>query len=130
MDLSEAVTVCSAPENHAAERDSRLKPRQSLTSGKVTHHISFRLSISGDAASFCVFSPSEAEGAAKPLFSPSVLVFKRKLRQECLRLLPQERNRSSDSTRSPAGSKPAQNDTNQSISKSLEGGIFAILEKL
>lgn len=53
-------------------RDSRLKPRQSLTSGEVTHHASFRQSISGDAATFSCLSPSEAEADVKspqnPLF--------------------------------------------------------------
>lgn len=60
-------------------RDSRLKPRQSLTSGEVTHHASFRQSISGDAATFSCLSPSEAEADVKspqnPLFFPLIYLF-------------------------------------------------------
>jgi len=65
--------------------DSRLKQRQSLTSGKMTHHISFTLSILGDAATFFVFSSSEAKDTAKPFFFFSNLpsVLQRKLRWEC-----------------------------------------------
>lgn len=102
VDLSAAVALCSAPENHAAERQPRSKPRQSLTSGKVTHRISFSLSISDDAASFFFQSPQRRQ-ALRSLFSvPRSQFFKRKLRQECLHLLPRERNWSSDATCSPA----------------------------
>ena len=114
------------PKTNAAERDSCLKPRQSLTSGKVTHHISFRLSISGDAASFfCFFfffSPQSLFSA--PL---GLSFFKRKVcgRSACVCY-----HRRETGALIQHGSKRAHNDTNQSLSKSLEGGIFAILETL
>lgn len=112
-------------QNHAAERDSRLKPRQSLTSGKVTHHISFRLSISGDAASFCVFfffgffPSSEAAGTAEPLFQPRSLFFKRKLQQECCVCYHRRESEALIQHAAMPGSKRAQNDTNQSLRRVL-----------
>lgn len=136
MDLSAAAAVCCAPENHAAERDPRLKPRQNLTSGKVTHHISFTLSILGDAASFCVFLlKGNRHCGARASFQPwsqfcFLFFFLKKVAAGVLRFLPQERNWSSDSTRSPARIKTDAEQYESKAPKSLEGGIFAILEML
>lgn len=71
-DLSAAAAAAlrSAPKTMHQRRDSCSKPKQSLTSGKVTHHISFTLSISGDAATFwCLFFSAQRQQALWNLFS-------------------------------------------------------------
>lgn len=71
-DLSAAAAAAlrSAPKTMHQRRDSCSKPKQSLTSGKVTHHISFTLSISGDAATFWrLFFSAQRQQALWNLFS-------------------------------------------------------------
>lgn len=140
MDLSAAAAACSAPENRAAERDTRLKPRQSLTPGKVTHHIPFRFVYFGWRCIFlCFFSSSffffffsltlTGSRHCEASFQPLGLSF---LKESCGRsaCVCYHRRETEALIQHAAllGSKRTQNDTNQSLSKSLEGGIFAILE--
>lgn len=90
VDWSAAVAVCSAPKSHAAWRHRHLNPRQSWTCDKVTHHISFSSSISGDEAFFvpaCVSPLRGSRHTAKCLFNPRTSVFWRNVcgRSVCLR---------------------------------------------
>lgn len=131
MDLSAAATNHAAAEKERSslKAEAKLNLWQSDTSHliqdclfRVTLHFFFFLPPSV----FFFLPPSSLSGKlARPLFSLPVsflfIFLKKKLRQECLRLLPRERKPKAVIL---PGSKRAQNDMNQSLSKSLEGRFF------
>lgn len=131
MDLSAAASNHAAAEKERSslKAEAKLNLWQSDTSHliqdclfRVTLHFFFF-----PPSVFFFLPPSSLSGKlARPLFSLSVSFFfflKKKLRQECLRLLPRERKPKAVIL---PGSKRAQNDTNQSLSKRLEGRFFFI----